>query len=129
MNTEEKPTKNRKKKKKREKNKNIKKHLFSSFFSTLNIVKFSGQDPVQWKFVHGLFEFAIYGGRVDNPFDTRVMVSYLQQFFNSSIISPQGRSGKRLGPLKLPASTNVRVRSEVIKVTMLNKKKDNENVS
>ncbi|KAK3801155.1 hypothetical protein RRG08_006872 [Elysia crispata] len=73
-----------------------------------------GQDPVQWKFVHGLFEFAIYGGRVDNPFDTRVMVSYLQQFFNSSIISPQGRSGKRLGPLKLPASTNVRDYMDVI---------------
>ncbi|KAK7489861.1 hypothetical protein BaRGS_00018883, partial [Batillaria attramentaria] len=66
----------------------------------------SGQD-VKWNFVHGLYEFAIYGGRVDNPFDLRVMVSYLRQFFDPSIISPQGKN-KRLGPLRMPASTNIR---------------------
>ncbi|KAJ8297986.1 LOW QUALITY PROTEIN: hypothetical protein KUTeg_024517 [Tegillarca granosa] len=62
-----------------------------------------GQE-MQWNFVHGLFEFAIYGGRVDNPFDNRVMVSYLKQFFDPSILSAQGRN-KRLGPLKIPTST------------------------
>nr|KAG5701773.1 hypothetical protein BaRGS_000763 [Batillaria attramentaria] len=72
----------------------------------------SGQD-VKWNFVHGLYEFAIYGGRVDNPFDLRVMVSYLRQFFDPSIISPQGKN-KRLGPLRMPASTNIRDYQEVI---------------
>ena len=53
-------------------------------------------------------EFAIYGGRVDNPFDNRVMVSYLKQLFDSSIISENSR-GKKLGPLKMPGTTNHRV--------------------
>ena len=63
---------------------------------------------MQWLFIHGLFENAIYGGRVDNPFDLRVMVSYLKQFFDASVLSPQGRN-KRLGPIHLPTSTNYRV--------------------
>ena len=57
----------------------------------------------------GLIEFAIYGGRVDNPFDIRVMVSYLEQMFNSNVISDQGRGSKRVGPLKIPGSTNAKV--------------------
>ena len=61
-------------------------------------------------YIHGLFEFAIYGGRVDNMFDNRVMVSYLKQFFDTSVIG-DGRSGnKKLGPLKMPASAGFRVR-------------------
>ncbi len=63
---------------------------------------------MQWDYIHGLVEFAIYGGRVDNIFDIRVMVSYLSQLFDSSIIS-EGRGTKKLGPLKLPASTSHRV--------------------
>lgn len=57
--------------------------------------------------MHGLYESAIYGGRVDNPFDVRVMVSYLRQFFDANMLA-QGRN-KRLGPLRLPTSTNFRV--------------------
>ncbi|CAL1541204.1 unnamed protein product [Lymnaea stagnalis] len=72
-----------------------------------------GGHDIQWQFIHGLFEFAIYGGRVDNPLDMGVMVSYLKQFFNGSIISPQNK-GKRLGPLKMAASTNIRDYIEII---------------
>ena len=64
---------------------------------------------VQWQFVHGLFELAIYGGRVDNPFDVNVMISYLAQFFEAGTLSPQSKN-KRLGPIRLPSSTNYRVR-------------------
>ena len=60
-------------------------------------------------YVHGLFEFAIYGGRVDNAFDIRVMVSYLMQFFDNSIIGDSARD-KKLGPLKMPNSAEYRVR-------------------
>ncbi|KAK6172722.1 hypothetical protein SNE40_016326 [Patella caerulea] len=63
----------------------------------------SGQN-VQWQFIHGLFEFAIYGGRVDNPFDMSVMVSYLKQFFDPAVLSSQGKT-KRVGQLKIPNST------------------------
>lgn len=42
----------------------------------------SGQ--VRWEFVHGLFANAIYGGRVDNTFDLKVLESYLLQYFDQS---------------------------------------------
>ena len=70
---------------------------------------FTGKGVIQWEFIHGLIEFAIYGGRVDNPFDVRVMVSYLAQFFNSNVINEQSRGSKKLGPLKVPSSTGIRV--------------------
>lgn len=60
---------------------------------------------IEWNYVHGLVENAFYGGRVDNVFDNRVMVSYLKQFFDSNIV---GRgSGKRIGPLNLPNSCQI----------------------
>jgi dynein heavy chain 2 len=48
------------------------------------IDKSNGQLP-QWEIVHGLLENAIYGGRVDNPFDMRVLTTYLKQFFGSDV--------------------------------------------
>ncbi|XP_076446844.1 LOW QUALITY PROTEIN: cytoplasmic dynein 2 heavy chain 1-like [Babylonia areolata] len=65
----------------------------------------AGQD-VPWNFIHGLYEFAIYGGRVDNVFDLRVLVSYLKQFFDAGVISEKGKN-KRLGPMRMPTSTNI----------------------
>ncbi|KAJ8798090.1 hypothetical protein J1605_001581 [Eschrichtius robustus] len=50
---------------------------------------------VQWEFVHGLLENAIYGGRIDNYFDLRVLQSYLKQFFNSSIIDVLNQRNKK----------------------------------
>jgi dynein heavy chain 2 len=37
----------------------------------INIGTQAGKSP-QWEYLHGLLENAIYGGRVDNPFDLRV---------------------------------------------------------
>lgn len=39
--------------------------------------------------MHGLMENAIYGGRVDNTFDMRVMTSYLLQYFSNSVVTGQ----------------------------------------
>jgi dynein heavy chain 2 len=39
----------------------------------------------QWQTVYGLLENAIYGGRVDNEFDLRVLRAYLYQFFTSDV--------------------------------------------
>ena len=55
-------------------------------------------------------EFAIYGGRVDNVFDVQVMVSYLKSFFDDSVLGDGARGSKRLGPLRVPASSSFRVR-------------------
>lgn len=41
---------------------------------------------VDWKAVRGLMEDAIYGGRVDNPYDMRVLTTYLRHIFNSDVV-------------------------------------------
>lgn len=75
-------------------------------------VFFIGTKDVQWEFVHGLLENAIYGGRVDNCFDLRVLQSYLKQFFNSSVIDvPNQRNKKSIFPysISLPNSCSILV--------------------
>ncbi|XP_019385809.1 PREDICTED: cytoplasmic dynein 2 heavy chain 1 [Crocodylus porosus] len=57
---------------------------------------FDGAKHIQWEFVHGLFENAIYGGRIDNYFDMRVLRSYLEQLFNSTIIGGSHLRGKKM---------------------------------
>ena len=47
----------------------------------------SGSAEVRWNFVHGLFENAIYGGRVDNTYDLNVLKSYLQQYFEPNVVT------------------------------------------
>ena len=42
--------------------------------------------------MHGLMENAIYGGRVDNTFDMRVLTSYLVQYFSDSVVTGHVRS-------------------------------------
>jgi len=63
--------------------------------------------------MHGLMENAIYGGRVDNTFDMRVLSSYLLQYFDADLLSgaTKSRSGKRLvANITLPQSTNIKVK-------------------
>ncbi|NXK72907.1 DYHC2 protein, partial [Amazona guildingii] len=57
---------------------------------------FEGYKDFQWEFVHGLFENAIYGGRIDNYFDMRVLRSYLEQLFNSQVIGSLNARGKKI---------------------------------
>ena len=45
----------------------------------------TGSGSIKWDFVHGLFENAIYGGRVDNNFDVRVLTSYFQKYFSETL--------------------------------------------
>ncbi|PNI44695.1 DYNC2H1 isoform 3 [Pan troglodytes] len=71
---------------------------------------FDGAKDVQWEFVHGLLENAIYGGRIDNYFDLRVLQSYLKQFFNSSVIDVfNQRNKKSIFPysVSLPQSCSI----------------------
>ena len=42
---------------------------------------------VRWNFVHGLFENAIYGGRVDNTYDLKVLKSYLLHYFDTNVVT------------------------------------------
>ncbi|KAM3616882.1 uncharacterized protein V6R79_025341 [Siganus canaliculatus] len=56
---------------------------------------FEGGKSFQWEFVHGLLESAIYGGRIDNPSDLRILRSYLEQFFSTHLLSSSASAGQR----------------------------------
>lgn len=43
------------------------------------------QEGVEWDTLHGLMENAVYGGRVDNPYDLRVLRAYLRRYFNDAV--------------------------------------------
>lgn len=65
---------------------------------------------IQWDYIHGLFDQAVYGGRVDNPVDTDVLRSYLMQYFNSSVIGGSKGSRNRLSPdISIPSTTDLNV--------------------
>jgi len=58
-----------------------------------------------WVTIHGLLGLAIYGGRVDNLQDERLLHSYLQQYFSSAMLSPGSRGAMKLAPgISLPVS-------------------------
>ena len=42
---------------------------------------------LDWQTIHGLYSNAIYGGRVDDVHDIRILISYLQSFFNPDVIA------------------------------------------
>lgn len=56
---------------------------------------------IDWELIHGLFANAIYGGRVDDVHDIRILTSYLQDMFQPEVIAA---GKKQLGPLNLPGA-------------------------
>lgn len=65
---------------------------------------------IQWNYIHGLFDQAVYGGRVDNPIDTDVLKSYLSQYFNAAIIGgAKGLKSRLASNINLPNSTELHV--------------------
>ncbi|PIC50086.1 hypothetical protein B9Z55_000113 [Caenorhabditis nigoni] len=59
-----------------------------------------------WEFVRGILKFVIYGGRIENDFDAKVLESYLNILFSDNKIN--GRAGQQLVKgIDIPASTNV----------------------
>lgn len=63
-----------------------------------------GSGP-EWPKIYGILENAIYGGRVANDFDLRVLRAYIAQTFNDSVLN-----GKEplFGTIAVPQSGNVR---------------------
>ena len=47
-----------------------------------------------WETLHGLLDNAIYGGRIDNEFDQRILRTCLQTFYTSSNLSLGDRSAR-----------------------------------
>lgn len=51
---------------------------------------------LQWDYIHGLLELAVYGGKIDDVYDINVLRTYIENFFNLEVLSANGASGKRL---------------------------------
>ena len=51
----------------------------------------SGTGNIQWEFIHGLFENAVFGGRIDNNYDLQVLRAYLQVYFDRELIGTNKR--------------------------------------
>ena len=50
---------------------------------------------IKWDTLYGLLEFAIYGGRIDNELDLRVLRAYLEQYYSPEVLS-QGKKVSNL---------------------------------
>ena len=54
-----------------------------------DILKEGGGRTIAWQKVYGILENAIYGGRVDNEFDMRVLRSYMTEVFKDATLKGQ----------------------------------------
>lgn len=60
---------------------------------------------LKWETLYGLLESAIYGGRIDNELDLRVLRAYLEQYYNDEVFN----SNKKIaGMIALPDSRSIR---------------------
>jgi dynein heavy chain 2 len=61
-----------------------------------------------WEMIHGLIMDSIYGGRVDNHFDNRVLKTYLDKYFCDKMVgNGGGKSGSLMKGVSVPQSTNI----------------------
>ena len=63
----------------------------------------------------GLLKYAIYGGRIDNGFDFRVLEAYLRKFFDSRVVTGGKTRSQLAQNVYALASTNYADYLEAIK--------------
>jgi len=69
-----------------------------------------GGKKIQWTYIRGIYENAIYGGRVDNEFDLRILVSYLENFFTDEVLSGSSPPRQALTPgIQIPTRDSYQV--------------------
>ena len=57
--------------------------------------------------MNGLLLNVIYGGRIDNNFDLRILRSYLEQYFNDDLLGKERSAVNE--EISVPLSKNLRV--------------------
>jgi dynein heavy chain 2 len=80
-----------------------------SGMDVISLATRSGAAP-QWPLLLGLLDDAIYGGRLDNPFDQQVLATFLRRLFNPDIVggAPGGKVKALPGSKVLVPTTNHR---------------------
>jgi len=76
---------------------------FADLRSTAAIISSSNTEDPPWETVHGLLDNAIYGGRIDNVFDQRILRTCLRTYYNPECVSSGGRSARPLPNTKIVA--------------------------
>jgi dynein heavy chain 2 len=66
--------------------------------------------PVQWSTLRGLLENAVYGGRIDNFFDIKVLQAYLKKYFSEETFN----SGALASNIRLPSTKSYKDYSKII---------------
>ena len=61
-------------------------------------------DRVPWAFLHGLLENSVYGGRIDNLSDARVLRAFLAQVFHPDVLAGRRPLARGVGALPARAS-------------------------
>ena len=71
---------------------------------------------LDWEAIHGLMEDAIYGGRVDNAFDVRVLRAYCASFFADRLASDSSAGADVLygTPLRMPSTPDYNAFKKII---------------
>uniref|UniRef100_A0A7S0W0F2 Cytoplasmic dynein 2 heavy chain 1 n=2 Tax=Hemiselmis TaxID=77924 RepID=A0A7S0W0F2_9CRYP len=69
---------------------------FADLRSTAAIISSSDTENPPWETLHGLLDNAIYGGRIDNVFDQRILRTCLQQYYSEAHTSTGGRQARPL---------------------------------
>ena len=83
---------------------------YSKSFSDIETSEKFYFPEADWEFVRGILKFVIYGGRIENDFDAKVLDSYLNILFSNEKIN--GTAGQTLVKgIEIPATTNVKVGS------------------
>lgn len=74
------------------------------------LVNMASAGSLDWTTLIGVLELAIYGSRVDNEFDQRLVKEYLALFFHAGVLeSPRRKGGTSLDipPFDIPNSKNI----------------------
>lgn len=84
--------------------------ILDAVFSRINPQRSNEVNPqaIPWATIWGLLEYAIYGGRIDNDHDFRILKTYLHKFFNPRNLAYNSAPAQvKLVPgLEIPSSNN-----------------------
>lgn len=81
---------------------------FADLRSTASIISSSDTESPPWETIHGLLDNAIYGGRIDNVFDQRILRTCLASYYSDAHTSGGGSQARALPNTKIVVpATNV----------------------
>uniref|UniRef100_A0AAF5DHG2 Cytoplasmic dynein 2 heavy chain 1 n=1 Tax=Strongyloides stercoralis TaxID=6248 RepID=A0AAF5DHG2_STRER len=66
----------------------------------------NSKDDIDWKTLKGLISLVVYGGRILNVLDNRILLAYLDKYLNNNYINGTDR-GEFCKNIKMPAFNNI----------------------